>query len=446
VVKNPTQGSIRRAARLARLGAGMAGSYLAHQLQRPFIGEEQAKDRRQKIRLNNAKRVRQELQHLRGPIMKVGQALSMQTHFLAPEVIEELSALQMHAPPMHPTLMRAQFRSAFGKYPEEVFRSFEPEPFAAASLGQVHWAVTKDGEDVAVKIQYPAMREAIEGDFRALRAAGFAAMLSGHLPEAVVKEAQRGILEETNYLQEAKNLEFFAKALAPLKFVRVPKVFPELSSDRVLTMSRIPGLRLQDFLKTRPSQELRDKLGSGLTRLFFFQLFCMQALHADPHPGNYLLNNDGTIGLVDFGCVKYLKPEVIYCYAQFWSREWVRDSEMYAEIIRVIFGPRVSPSDPRVRRCMNEIRSFYDEFHPLDQTSKPLELGDARFMDGLAKLAQVLIKNKFLSPEFLFLSRTESGMCNLLHTLKSRVRTTQIAREWMPAISQTKKSRSSPMS
>ena len=425
-------GPANRGSRLIQLGASLAGSYLAYQLQRPFFDEEGATGQRKALRLKQAKRVRQELQGLRGPIMKVGQALSMQTHFLGSELIEELSALQMQAPPMHPTLMRAQFKNAFGKPPEEVFRSFEPEPFAAASLGQVHWAVTKSGENVAVKIQYPAMREAIESDFQALRAAGFAARLTGHLKESVIREAERGILEETDYVNEARNIGHFRKALAPLNFVLIPRVHPELSSDQVLTMSRVPGLRLQEFLKTNPSQELRDRLGTGLTRLFFFQLFRVQALHADPHPGNYLFNNDGTIGLVDFGCVKYLKPEVVRCYAQFWSREWVNDSRLYAEIIRVIFGPKVSPNEPRVRRCMNEIRHFYDEFHPLEKTRKALDLADSKFMDGLAELAKTLLKNKFLSPEFLFLSRTESGMCNLLHILKARVATTEIARQWMP--------------
>jgi predicted unusual protein kinase regulating ubiquinone biosynthesis (AarF/ABC1/UbiB family) len=167
--------------------------------------------------------------------------------------------------------------------------------------------------------------------------------------------------------------------------------------------------------------------------LFFFQLFCVRALHADPHPGNYLLNSDGTIGLVDFGCVKFLKPEVVRCYAQFWSREWVHDSTLYAEILRVIFGSRMRPHDPRVRRCMNAIREFYDEFHPL-KTPKPVNVADTKFMDALARLAKVLVKNKFLSSEFVFLSRTESGMCNLLHILKARVATTQIAREWMPTV------------
>jgi predicted unusual protein kinase regulating ubiquinone biosynthesis (AarF/ABC1/UbiB family) len=416
-----------------QLGASLAGSYLAYQVQRPFLDEEGATGRKKALRIEQAKKVRQELQGLRGPIMKVGQVLSMQTHFLGPELIEELSALQMQAPPMHPTLMRAQFKGSFGKYPEEVFRSFEPEPFAAASLGQVHWAVTKSGEDVAVKIQYPAMQEAIESDFQALRAAGFAARLSGHLKESVIREVERGILEETDYIHEARNIEHFRKALAPLDFVRVPKVHRELSSDQVLTMSRVPGLRLQEFLKTNPSQELRDQLGAGLTRLFFFQLFRVQALHADPHPGNYLLNNDGTIGLVDFGCVKHVKPEVVRCYAQFWSREWTHDAKLFAEIISVIFGPRVSPNEPRVRRCMNGIRSFYDEFHPLE-VPKALDLADPKFMDSLGKLAKILLQNKFLSPEFVFLSRTESGMCNLLHILKARVLTTQIARQWMPSI------------
>src|SRR6185437_9001699 len=152
--------------------------------------------------------------------------------------------------------------------------------------------------------------------------------------------------------------------------------------------------RLPDFLKTNPSQKVRDQLGTALTRLFFFQLFCVRALHADPHPGNYLFNHDGTISLVDFGCVKYLKPEVVHCYAQFWSREWVHDTKLFAGIIRILFGPMVSTRSARVRRCMDEIRSFYDEFHPLDKGEHVLELADPKFMDALVRLAKVLLKNK----------------------------------------------------
>ena len=436
---NPQRKPIGRAVRLAQLGAGIAGSYLAYQLQRPFLDGQQSSERRQALHRKNARQIRENLQDLRGPIMKLGQAMSMQTHIFDADVVEELAGLQMQAPPMHASLMRAQFKGALGQYPEEVFRSFEPEPFAGASLGQVHWAVTKGGEEVAVKIQYPAIREAIESDFKMLRTAGFAARITGHLQESVVREVERGILEETDYTKEARNLEYFGQQLAPLTFVRVPKVHRELSCEQVLTMSRVRGRRMQEFLKTNPAQEVRDKIGVGLTRLFFFQLFRIQALHADPHPGNYLFNQDGSISLVDFGCVKYLKPEVVRCYAQFWSREWVHDAALFAEIIHVIFGPKGHPDEPRIRRCMNEIRRFYDEFHPLTDAPVVLRLADPKFMEGLNQLAKTLVKNKFLSPEFVFLSRTESGMCNLLHTLKSRVPTTQIAREWMPPIARSKK-------
>ncbi len=277
--------SIGRTARLAQMGAGLAGSYLAYQLQRPFADDERSDERRKTLHKNSARKLREGLQDLRGPIMKLGQALSMQSYLLDPEVIEELSALQMQAPPMHPTLMRAQFKGAFRKNPEEVFRSFEEQPFAAASLGQVHNAVTKTGEEVVVKIQYPAIREAIESDFKMLRTAGFAAQITGHLPGAVIDETERGILEETDYVREARNIEYFRQHLAPLTFIHVPKVSRELSCGQVLTMSRVTGLRLQEFLKTKPTQELRDKIGTALTRLFFFQLFRLQALHADPHPG-----------------------------------------------------------------------------------------------------------------------------------------------------------------
>jgi predicted unusual protein kinase regulating ubiquinone biosynthesis (AarF/ABC1/UbiB family) len=191
---------------------------------------------------------------------------------------------------------------------------------------------------------------------------------------------------------------------------------------------------MQEFLKTNPSRDLRDKLGAALVRLFFFQLFRMQALHADPHPGNYLFNDDATIGLVDFGCVKHLKPKVVRCYAQFWSREWLHDHELYLEIVRVIFGNSKMATNARVRRNMRGIARFYDEFHPLTEQPTVLDLGDPRFMDSLAQLAATLLKNKFLSPDFLFLSRTESGMCNLLHILKSRVATTQIAREFITPV------------
>lgn len=421
----------KRGRKMLSLGAGLAGNYLAYQLARPFASKENYTARRQQFQGKNARLVREHLQDLRGPVMKVGQALSMQTHALGADWIRELSALQMQVPPMHFSLMRAQFKASIGAYPEDVFKSFDETPFAAASLGQVHWAVTREGEKVAVKIQYPAVREAIDGDFKMLRLAGLPVRLSGHLEDRVIEEARRGILEETDYLNEARNIEHFRKALAPLPFIRIPRVYPKLSGDRVLTMSRMPGERLDDFLKSNPSQALRDQIGQRLVQLFFFQVFKALALHADPHPGNYLFNPDGAISLVDFGCVKFLKPESARCYSQFWSRDWIDNDATYREIVRVVLGSDRA-GDPRVRKTMLAIKSFYDEFHPLERPDQLHDAGDMRFMEGVTELAKVLLQNKFLAPEFLFLSRTESGMCNLLHILKARVQTTSVVLAMLP--------------
>lgn len=215
--------------------------------------------------------------------------------------------------------------------------------------------------------------------------------------------------------------------------MRVPRVYQELSGDRVLTMSRVPGQRMQEFLNDQPKQSLRDQIGEGLCRLFFYQAFQVRAMHADPHPGNYLFNKDGSISLVDFGCVKYLKKEASDSYALMWGRQWATRPDIYATIVRTMLG-RESSKDPDVRRIMEAIRLFYDEFHRIDKPGYVCDAGDPRFMDGLGELSKILLQNKFLSPDLLFVSRTEGGMCNLLHLLKARVRTTSIVQELLPKV------------
>lgn len=151
---------------MGRLGLALTGSYLGYQLQNLFLDGQERLEKRKSFNAKAARQIRAELESLKGPAMKLGQILSMQFHILPQEAVTELAKLQMRAPAMHPTLARAQFKASFCKSPEEVFRDFTPEPFAAASLGQVHRAMTKDGQEVAVKIQYPAIRKAIEDDFK----------------------------------------------------------------------------------------------------------------------------------------------------------------------------------------------------------------------------------------------------------------------------------------
>src|SRR2546423_15232217 len=304
--KNTTTG---RALSMASMGAGVAGSYIGYLVQRAFLGETKSKIKLKSTHTRAARRMADEMQALRGPAMKLGQMLSLQTGVLPDEVLSELATLQMEAPGMHPSLARVQIKGSLGREPEEIFKQFTSEPFAAASLGQVHHAVTREGQRVVVKVQYPDIRRAIENDFRLFRTLSKPAQSSGHLPKSAIDEIEEQIIAETDYLREADNIEFLADRLAPLSFVKVPSVFREYSSDKVLTMSLMTGRHLEDFLAQRPAQKLRNPLGADLFELFYFQVLKIEALHADPHWGNYLFNDDASISLVDFGCVKYLSPE-----------------------------------------------------------------------------------------------------------------------------------------
>src|SRR3977135_4454052 len=222
-----------RALSMASMGAGIAGSYLGYLLQRAFLSKAQTKIKLSSTHIRAARRMAEEMQALRGPAMKLGQMLSLQTEVLPDEILAELATLQMEAPGRHPSLVRVQVKGSLGREPEEIFKEFTPEPFAAASLGQVHHAVTHSGQRVAVKIQYPGIRRAIENDFTLFRTVSKPAQASGHIPKSAIDEMEEQIIAETDYLREADNIEFLADRLAPLAFVKVPRVFREYSSDKV---------------------------------------------------------------------------------------------------------------------------------------------------------------------------------------------------------------------
>lgn len=415
------KGAMKRGFRMGKLGFGLAGSYLSYQVQNLFLGESRRAEQRKMFNALAALQVREELQSLRGPIMKLGQTLSMQSQVLPEEVMRELMELQMRAPAMHPTLARAQFKGAFGKFPEEVFREFAPEPFAAASLGQVHRAVTRAGEDVAVKIQYPAIRSAIENDFKLLRSISLPAQLSSLAPKALIAELEQGILKETDYINEGINIDLFREKLKPLSYVEVPKVFWELTTDRVLTMSCVPGRPLSDFLLTqKPSQPMRDEMGARLLALFTFQLRRIHAIHADPHPGNYLIDPGGRIGLVDFGCVKKFSPDFIELIHRFEQPDWFVCREKSRRIAELAWGPKVAGRPRVMRKLLAGTKELYDRVF---EVNGRVDFGDAEVLRKLIQLWSESIRSKAVKPEFAFFGRAEMGLYNVLHQLRAKIAT-----------------------
>lgn len=423
-----------RAIKVATMSAGVTGSYLGYLAQRLFLGEEAREEKLKATHRSAAKRVSEGMLEMKGPLMKLGQTLSLHTDMLPTETIAELSRLQMSAPGMHPSLVRAQFRSSIGKDPEDVFAEWESTPFAAASLGQVHRARTRRGEQVAVKIQYPGIREAIEGDFQWFRAAALPARLTKHIPSYIIDELQEQLLAETDYAREAANAELFARCLKPLDFVVIPKIDRSLSRGRVLTMSLLEGQHLDAFLAAKPSQRTRDLAGEHLFDLFYYQVLRVGALHADPHWGNYLFRPKGEIGLVDFGCVKQLTPAFVENMKRVFLFDGPRDSAEFRRLMMDRYAPqgiKLSASALRALSRMSE--RFYGVVYPPNpkNDAKPFDFSNAAFLREYMTQAGNLTRAKAGMPEYVLLARAEIGLYQTLHRLGARVHTSRIVRKYL---------------
>jgi predicted unusual protein kinase regulating ubiquinone biosynthesis (AarF/ABC1/UbiB family) len=423
----------RRALGLASMGAGIAGSYIGYVLQRAFLGEAQSEAKLKSAHARAARKMRDEMQAMRGPAMKVGQMLSLQAGILPDEALAELASLQMEAPGMHPSLVRVQIKQSLGGEPEEVFKEFTPEPFAAASLGQVHRAVTREGERVAVKVQYPGIRQAIANDFKLFRVVSKPAQASGHIPKIAIDEMEQQIIAETDYRREADNIEFFEEQLSPLGFVRVPRVLRAYSSDKVLTMSLMRGRHLEDFLASRPSQKLRDRLGANLFELFFFQILKVEALHADPHWGNYLFGPDAGIGLVDFGCTKYLSPESVAYLRSVFLYPGATDSADFRRLLEKPYRLTGRKLQPATRRALTSFAdNFYRKVYPPEPEKREVfDFGGKGFLEDYMRESKNLLRTKGLMIDYIFIARAEMGLYHTLHRLKARVATSDIVRKYL---------------
>jgi len=424
-------GAAKRALRMAAMSAGVSGSYIGYMVQRLFLGEEARDDKLRAAHAQAARQVTGGLLALRGPAMKLGQMLSLQTDLLPEEMIDELGRLQMEAPGMHPTLVRAQFRSSMGRNPEQLFAQFDPEPFAAASLGQVHHALTPEGDDVAVKIQYPGIGDAIASDFKLLRTIALPAQLSRYVTREMLDELQTQIVTETDYGREADNIDFFRTGLEPLGFVSVPAVHREYSGARVLTMSRLAGGHLDALLATDPPQELRDRIGASLMELYYFQLLRMQAFHADPHWGNYLFREDGSIGLVDFGCVKYVPPKFVENLRKIFLYPGPRDSEDFRRLLEErysLYGKRIGAATTRA--LVHFAERFYGRVYPpeIERDDVPFDFSDPGILRDYTTASLRVTRARGALPEYVFLARAEAGLYQTLHRLGARVHTSRIVR------------------
>lgn len=412
-------GAGRRLVRLGAAGASVAGRTALGGLRKIGAGPERRQAIDEATREANARQVFAALAELRGPALKLGQLLSQQGHELSDAWVRRLAALQRSAPPMHGALVRVRLRGELGRPPEELFEAFEREPFAAASLGQVHRA-RRGGEELAVKVQYPGIDRAVASDFAVLGGMLKAADLAVHRPEleAALAEVRRHVEQEMDYVQEADALETFARLLADREDFRVPRPLRELSSGRVLTMERLEGLHADELLRAGAPQEERDRLATRLLELFFLQTLVFGVLQADSHPGNFLFLPDGRIGLLDFGCTKRLSPDFVREHRGAFLLPPGDEAALTELFLRLgLLDPGAERSGEHLALLLRMQRLDAPRY----QTDRPFDFGDPAPLRELSACLREDLRTGLVHPELVLYMRAKLGLYSLFHQLGARV-------------------------
>jgi predicted unusual protein kinase regulating ubiquinone biosynthesis (AarF/ABC1/UbiB family) len=315
--KNLTSGRARRAIKMGGLASQVGSNYLWASLRKPFLSRDAHTKALLDTHIKNARLIVEGSKELRGAFLKLIQMLSTREDILPVEALEVLSVTQAGVPPMNYATISEQIRRELGKRPEQLFVKFEREAFAAASLGQVHRATLAGGAEVAVKIQYPGVEQTVEQDLRNLKLllTTFKAIARDMMRQkidlrTVYTELEERLREELDYEREAANLKLFAGLLGDDPEVMIPRVFPQLSSRRVLTMTYLDGYRLTDVFAPVVDAELKSWVVRKYFTLIWRQILEFGVLHTDPHPGNYLVTYHPRLGLLDFGSIRRF-PEPI---------------------------------------------------------------------------------------------------------------------------------------
>ncbi len=303
----------KRFLKLAGMTASIASKSVANSIRNLTADEEQKNAARSQLFQDIGIQIADTLGEMKGAVMKVGQIASQYKDIFPPEVAKAIAKLQRQAPAMPFAAIQQQVEKELGKPLNQIFSSFETEPFAAASIGQVHRAILPNGQAVVVKVQYPGVDQACESDLKqvrlALRLMGVL-KIDKKLQDQLFKEIQDSLSAELNYEIEAQNLEVFKTFHEKLdQQVIIPTVYKDYSSRRVLTLSYEKGESIETA--STWSVETRNQIGRRIVRALGQEIFFLRRFHCDPHPGNFAFREDGSVIIYDYGSVKTLSPEIV---------------------------------------------------------------------------------------------------------------------------------------
>ena len=425
-----------RNARLARMGARVGATYAGTAARKTFASAERKEQLDRHREMRTAEQVAEELGHMKGALMKLGQMASYLDDGLPEPLRMALSQLQSNAPPMSTELAVATVESELGAAIDELFVEFDPEPIAAASIGQVHRAIIeRSGIEtaVAVKVQYPGVDEAIVADLRNADMLGLLLQqgFGGLDPTEMVDEIKLRLAEEVDYELEAANQQLFVDYYRDHPFIRIPAVVHELSTRRVLTTELADGFTWSELLDR--GQAERDHAGEVIFRFVFRGLYRLGAFNGDPHPGNYLFHEDGTVTFLDFGLVKHFSDEELATFGAMVKAAAIDHDQ--AEFRRIIEDVGMLDADAPVEtEAVGEYFShFYDTVRRDEEMTWTREYANSivrHTFDRTSPISQYATVPR----AFVFIQRINLGLYALLGELQAQGNYRRIASELWPFV------------
>jgi predicted unusual protein kinase regulating ubiquinone biosynthesis (AarF/ABC1/UbiB family) len=415
---------VARATQFVKATAKVGGNYIKH-YSKKLVDPSLSKD---ELHAENAKDVYDTLSKLKGSALKMAQMMSMDKNLLPRAYTDKFAMSQYSAPPLSAPLVLKTFKSSVGKSPSEIFDTFDFEASNAASIGQVHRAV-KDGKQLAVKIQYPGVASSISSDLRMARPLAVQLLkLNDAEIDRYFKEVETKLLEEADYTLELRRSQEITEQCSKIDNLFFPKYYPEYSSERIITMDWLNGLHLKEFLATNPDQETRNQVGQALWDFYHYQMHELKAVHADPHPGNFLFTNQGKLGIIDFGCIKEIPADFYDTYFALINPAILNHKDKMMAIFRELEFI-LDEDSPEL------VTFFFDLFYKMIEllgrpfADSTFDFGDNSYVDEVYGYFEYVagideLKNANAargSQHGLYINRTFFGLYTLLNDLKAKV-------------------------
>ncbi|KNB60612.1 ABC1 kinase family protein [Chryseobacterium sp. Hurlbut01] len=421
--KIPT-GKLERTGSLLKAGAKVGVNYLKYYGNKITKEEDEA---RKILNEDNATDIYDSLKELKGSALKVAQMLSMEKNILPQAYVERFSLSQFSVPPLSGALVKKTFRKYFGKNPEDIFDEFTTESVNAASIGQVHKA-KKDDKNFAVKIQYPGVRESISSDLKMVKPIAMKMFnIKKEGSESYFQEVENKLFEETDYNLELKRSQEISEKCSHLPNLKFPTYYPEFSCERIISMDWMSGKHFSEFTKENNSQEDLNKIGQTLWDFYMYQMHILKQVHADPHPGNFLISENKELLVIDFGCIKEIPNDFYKPYFELAKKENLNNPEIFKEKLYQLEILRTDDS-PKELEFFTQL--FYEllELFTRPFNTEFFDFSDENFFQEIADLGQRYAKMSDMkgmnanrgSKHFIYLNRTFFGLYNMMHDLKAK--------------------------